>query len=124
MSYKISTMEKWDAVEETEFQKDGHKIVVVEECRWGTVYIKNKPDLSGYDPEKGIEIFSSFDVQDYEGEFGTGVQVEYSESMSKRDKKKIEDFLEDHGKDELGDLGWDEISFKTIFRGPLEVEEI
>ena len=125
MPYKISTTQKRSVLESTEWLKDGHKISVVDVCRWGWIEVENKPDLSGYDTLKGIEVFSSFDVQNYETETdGFDEEIQYSKSMSTKDKNKIKRFLEESSITELGELGWEQGPNKTIFRGPLDVEKI
>ncbi len=125
MPYKISTKHKRSVIESTEWLKDEHKIIVTDVCRWGSIVIEKKPDLSGYNPDKGIDVVSSFKILDYESESdGFDFEISYSSSMSTEDKNKIKRFLRQHGIDEIVELGWEQGTYKTVFEGPLEVEEI
>ena len=124
MPFKISTALKRRVFETNEWVKDGHTISETTTWRWGWVEVETKPDLSSYDPDEGIDVYATFNVLDQEQEDVVEEDREFSDTMSDDEREEVEAFLEENSIFELEELGWDQGDSKTIFKGPLEVEEI
>ena len=84
----------------------------------GEISLSERPDLSNYDPQKGINLYDTFEFDDWSFEDGHHEWL-FPDSMSAEDKTKIVEI------DEEGDLtehAWEVIESETWFHGPLVVE--
>ena len=85
----------------------------------GEISLDERPDLSNYDPEKGINLYDTFEFEDWIFEDGYH-EWAFPVSMSEQEKAAIIRI------DEEGDLvddNWEVIESETWFYGHLDIEE-
>jgi len=128
MTFKISTLEKKNVIQVERWTKNGVTLIHSTGWRWGTATFKDKPDLSDYDEEYGIDIYS-MDIEDHELDDGCWEEWEYIQSAVGNQeqvddyREEVEEYLELNGFADLEDMGWESEDSELLFRGPLEVTE-
>lgn len=87
--------------------------------RWtkGSIWLAERPDLSGYDETQGLNLYETFDVEDYVFEDGEHEFV-FPASMPETTRNKV---LEVDQEGDLMDDGWEVLESETWFFGPLVV---
>lgn len=126
MAWKISTKYKKSIEEVETFTKDDMTITRRHGWRWGHATFAEKPDLSNYDEDIGIDVYSGEfgDVLDHEFDDGCWEDWEYDDALTPEQIEEIEAAWEEDWTSGIEDLGWENEDWEVIFTGPLEVEEV
>lgn len=128
MMYKLITTQKKNVHQEETWEKHGVTLVHSMGWRWGTVSFEDKPDLTGYDQEVGIELYG-MDIIDHELDDCVWEEWEYrpgivnDEEQVQQYKEEVEEFIELNGFVDLEELSWEQVDSELWFKGPLEVVE-
>ena len=121
--WKISPVEKKSAIEFEHFMKDDQEIVYETGWRWSTCTSKEKPDLTNYDPEEGINVYD----QEWELEESSDScwsEWNFPDDMSDEEKSEIQDAWGDDWHEGIEKLGWDNTDTHLVYYGELEVTEV
>ena len=125
MPYKVSPAFKKNVNEIEIFKKDGVEISHWIIWRCGAVIAANKPDLSKYDPEEGINAYDAGWDAELDGcDDGCDDGWDFPEGMSKREQKKILKAWEEEWHSGIEELGWEQDDTELWFFGDLTVEEV
>ena len=125
MPYKISPFNKKNATETEIFKKDGVTIKHWVVWRWSAVNTPDKPDLSKYDPDAGINVYDAgWDAELEYSEDGCDEDWDFPEGMSKREQKKIIKAWEEGWHSGIEELGWEQDDTELWYYGEHEVVEI
>jgi len=121
MPYKIYPVFNKNVTEIEIYKKGDEYLKRIQRWRWGEYFAEEKPDLSDYDPDSGI------DVNTLDGEQGDLGDSQYEEwqfpsGMDEEDQQKIHDAWEEDWHDGITGLGWEEWETELWFHGPLDVE--
>ena len=123
MPYKITPEFKKNVTEIEVWKKGDQYLKRIHGWRWGEYIAEEEPDLSGYDPEEGIDVLS---LNGEQGDLDDGQYEEwlFPEGMDEEDQQRILDAWESDWHEGITDLGWEEWESELWFRGPLNVEEV
>jgi len=128
MAWKVSTIEKKSVTEVETWRNDAGEILKhIIGWRWGAWIVNDdeKPDLSGYDEEEGMDPYSlGDDVQLDSMDDGVYEDWEYPASWKKKDIRKFEKLWDEEWHEAPGMMGLQEDDTEYWVRGPLEVEEL
>jgi hypothetical protein len=125
MPYHVSPASKKNVTEIEIFKKDGITIKHWIMWRWGVVITPAEPDLSKYDPDKGINVYDAgWDAQLDNCNDGCDEDWDFPESMSKREQKKILKVWEEGCHSSIEELGWEHDDTELWFYGDLDVKEV
>lgn len=125
MPYKVSPLNKKSATEIEIFKKDGVTIKHWTVWRWSTVITPDKPDLSKYDPEAGVNVYDAgWDAELDGSNDGCDEDWEFPEDMGKRERNKIIKAWDNEWHIGIEELGWEQDDTELWYRGELEVVEI
>ena len=94
-----------------------------EEILHGHVLVVEKPDLSKYDPDVGINVYEAFNVLEYEFSESWSGNPEFSDDISEEERDRLWNLWREKGESGLMDEGWN-LKVDTWFYGPLLVEEV
>ncbi len=83
----------------------------------GSIWLEQRPDLSDYDEEKGLNLYQAFDFDEYMFEDGHHEFV-FPASLPEELRQRI---IEVDAESDLVEDGWEVIESETWFFGPLVV---
>jgi hypothetical protein len=105
------------------FKKDGVTIEVSQTYRFSYIIVAHEPDLTKYDPDKGINI-DNFDYSHYEpGDDSYGPNWTFPDDFPSEEQERIKSLWDEEHLDGLMEAGWT-CDDGTYFYGPLSVEEV
>ena len=84
----------------------------------GSIWLEQRPELTGYDEAQGLNLYQTFEFDDYVFEDGHHEFV-FPPSMSNEAKARV---IEVDAERDLVEDGWEVIESETWFFGPLVVE--
>ena len=106
--YKIDTWKKGDL-----------KIEHLKVYRSGWVLVDQRPDLGGYNPDEGINIFEEFEFDEHQLYDGSEQTSLFPDELPAEERGRLLALSEE----ELADEGWT-LESVTRFKGPLVVEQV
>jgi hypothetical protein len=107
----ILTIDTW--------KKGDLKIEHLKVYRSGWIIVDQLPDLSGYDPEEGVNIFEEFEFDEHQLHDGSNGASIFPNELPAEERNRLLALSEA----ELADEGWT-LDSVTRFKGPLIVEEV
>jgi hypothetical protein len=111
ISQSVLTIDTW--------KKGGLKIEHLKVYRSGWIIVDQLPDLSGYNPEEGVNIFEEFEFEEHQLHDGVNEASIFPNELPVEERARLHALSEA----ELVDEGWT-IESATRFSGPLVVEEV
>jgi hypothetical protein len=121
-AWKITPQEH-NSMEELYVWKRGNsRFQFSEEIHSGHVLVVEKPDLSNYDPDVGVNIYEAFNVLEYEFSESWSGNPEFSDDISEEERDRLWNLWCEEGESGLKDEGW-RSDVDTWFYGRLLVEE-
>lgn len=92
--------------------------------RFGYLLVGDKPNLTKYNPDKGVNI-SKFDCIDCErGDDSFGYVWTFSKHFPQEDQERIESIWNEGYHDAMEEAGWRIVEDETYVFGDLSVEEV
>jgi hypothetical protein len=122
MAYRISPENKDSIIDVRNWRKEGTVITSVDVWPHGYIGVDEKPELSDYDEEVGIDI-DELDLSSNEVSGFSDTDWELPEDMSEEEKEKIWGLIEE-GEEALEEAGWTNDGSDRKYIGPLLVEEV
>jgi DNA mismatch repair ATPase MutL len=118
-AWKISP-ENNQSVVEIDIWKNGDlTIEFLKVYRSGWIIVDRLPDLSGYDPEQGVNIFEEFEFDEHQLHGGSEEAPIFPDQLPAEERERLLALSEE----ELADEGWT-LESVTRFSGPLLVEQV
>jgi hypothetical protein len=111
ISQSVLTIDTW--------KKDDLKIEVLKVYRSGWIVVDQLPDLSGYNPEEGINIFEEFEFDEHQLSDGFQETTVLPNELPAEERGRLLGLSEE----ELAAEGWT-LESVTRFKGPLVVEQV
>ena len=127
MIWKIEPTTTKNVVMFTTYTKGNNSFTHAKYYRWGEAFTYNKPNITKYNEETGINIQSiDYDIAYELFECYYSRITELSRWIPKHIKSKLRDklFVEDHEIRELEEDGWCYSKHEIVFRGTLQIEEV
>jgi hypothetical protein len=121
-AWKISPQEHNSMEEVYVWKRENSTFQFSEEIHSGHVLVVEKPDLSNYDPDVGVNVYEAFDVLEYEFSESWSGNPEFSDDVSEEERDHLWNLWCEQGESGLIDKGW-RLDLETWFYGPLLVEE-
>jgi hypothetical protein len=118
-AWKISPEISQSVVDIDIWKKDDLTIEHLTVYRSGWIIVRQLPDLSGYNPDEGVDIFEEFEFEEHEVLDGSQETSLFPKELPLEECERLMTLSEA----ELEDEGWT-IEFATRFSGPLVVEEV
>ena len=118
-AWKISPETSQSVVDIYIWKKDDLKIEHLTVYRSGWIIVDQLPDLSGYSPDEGVNIFEEFEFEDHQLLDGSEETSFFPKELPSEECERLMTLSEA----ELVDEGWT-IESATRFSGPLIVEEV
>ena len=118
-AWKISPEISQSVVDIDIWKKGDLRIEHLTVYRTGWIIVDQLPDLSGYNPDEGVNIFEEFEFEEHEVLDGSEETSLFPKELPLEERDRLMNFSEA----ELEDAGWT-IEFATRFTGPLVVEEV
>lgn len=118
-AWKISPEISQSVVDIDIWKKDDLKIEHLTFYRSGWIVVDILPDLSGYNPDEGINIFEEFEFEEHEVLDGSEETSFFPKELPQEECERLMTLSEE----ELAGEGWT-IESATRFSGPLVVEEV
>jgi hypothetical protein len=118
-AWKISPEISQSVVDIDIWKKDDLKIEHLTVYRSGWIIVDQLPDLSGYNPDEGVNIFEEFKFEDHQLLDGSEQSSFFPKVLPSEECERLMALSEA----ELVDEGWT-IESATRFSGPLVVEEV
>src|SRR5664279_597647 len=118
-AWKISPEISQSVVEIDIWKKGDLKIEHLTVYRSGWVIVDQLPDLSGYNPDEGVDIFEEFEFEEHQLLDGSEETSFFPNELPLEECERLMTLSEA----ELVDEGWT-IESATRFTGPLVVEEV
>ena len=118
-AWRISPEISQSVVDIDIWKKDDLKIEHLKVYRSGWIIVDQLPDLSGYNPDEGVNILEEFAVEEHQLLDGSEGTSFFPKELPSEECERLMTFSEA----ELVDEGWT-IEFATRFTGPLVVEEV
>ena len=118
-AWKISPEISQSVVDIDIWKKGDLKIEHLTVYRSGWIKVDQLPDLSGYNPDEGVNIFEEFELEEHQLLDGSEETSFFPKELPSEECERLMALSED----ELVDEGWT-IESATRFRGPLVVEEV
>jgi hypothetical protein len=118
-AWKISPENSRSVVEIDIWKKDDLKIEFLKEYRSGWIIVDQLPDLSGYNPDEGINIFEEFEFDEHQLHDGSEETSILPDELPAEERERLLALSEE----ELADEGWT-LESVTRFSGPLLVEQV
>jgi len=118
-AWKISPEISQSVVDIDIWKKDDLKIEHLTVYRSGWIVVDRLPDLSGYDPDEGVNIFEEFEFEEHEVFDGSEETSFFPKELPQEECDRLMTLSEE----ELEGEGWT-IESSTRFSGPLVVEEV
>lgn len=121
-AWKISP-EKHSTTDVWVFKKDGVTIELSQTYRFTFIIVAQKPNLTKYDPDKGINI-DKFHCSHYEpGDDSFGPDWTFPDNFPLEEQERIKSLWDEEYDDAMRKAGW-ECAMDTYYYGPLSVEEV
>ena len=111
ISQSVLTIDTW--------KKDDLKIEFLKVYRSGWIVVNQLPDLSAYNPDKGINIFEELEFDEHQLYDGSQETSIFPNELLAEERGRLLGLSEE----ELADEGWG-LESVTLFKGPLVVEEV
>jgi hypothetical protein len=118
-AWKISPENSQSVVEIDIWKKDDLKIEFLKVYRSGWIIVDQLPDLSGYNPDQGINIFEEFEFDEHQLHDGSQESSVFPNELPLEERERLLVLSEA----ELVDEGWT-LESVTRFSGPLLVEQV
>jgi hypothetical protein len=118
-AWKISPEISQSVVDIDIWKKGDLRIEHLTVYQTGWIIVDQLPDLSGYNPDEGVNIFDEFEFEEHEVLDGSQETSSFPMELPVAECDRLMSLSEA----ELEDEGWT-IEFATRFSGPLVVEEI
>jgi hypothetical protein len=118
-AWKISPEISQSVVDIDIWKKGDLKIEHLTVYRSGWIIVNQLPDLSGYNPDEGVNIFEEFEFEEHQLLDGSEETSFFPKELPLEECERLVALSED----ELVDEGWT-IESATRFSGPLVVEEV
>ena len=118
-TWKISPEISQSVVDIDIWKKGDLKIEHLTVYRSGWVIVDRLPDLSGYNPDEGVNIFQEFEFEEHQLYDGSQETSLFPKELPAEERGRLLALSEE----ELADEGWTLESI-TRFKGPLVVEEV
>jgi hypothetical protein len=118
-AWKISPENSQSVVEIDIWKKDDLKIEFLKVYRSGWIIVDQLPDLSGYNPDEGINIFEEFEFDEHQLHDGSEETSIFPNELTAEERERLLALSEE----ELADEGWT-LESVTRFSGPLLVEQV
>ena len=87
--------------------------------RSGWIIVNQLPDLSGYNPAEGINIFEEFEFDEHQLDDGSQADSVFPNELPSEERERLINLSES----ELAEEGWT-LESVTRFSGPLLVEQV
>jgi hypothetical protein len=120
-AWKISPREHNSMKEVYVWKRENSTFQFSEEIHSGHVLVAEKPDLSNYDPDVGVNV-EAFEVLEYEFSESWSGNPEFSDDVSEEERDRLWSLWREEGESGLMDEGW-RLDLDTWFYGPLLFEE-
>jgi hypothetical protein len=115
--YKNSVRNIWT------FQKDGVTIGFSQTFRWSYIIVAQKPDLTKYDPDKGISI-DELEYSDLETGHSSGdPNWVFPDDFPLGERERIEKHWDEYYDQGMREAGWTS-DIEVYYFGPLLVEDV
>lgn len=115
---KHSTQDVWV------FKKDGVTIVMRQNYQFSFLIVNKKPNLTKYDPEKGVNI-GKFNYIHFEpGDDSFGYDWTFPDDFPLEEQERIESLFQEGYHDAMEEAGWRIVEDETYVFGDLSVEEV
>jgi hypothetical protein len=121
-AWKISPQEHNSMKEVYVWKRENATFQFSEEIHSGHVLVAEKPDLSNYDPDIGVNVYEAFNVLEYEFSESWSGNPEFSDDISEEERNRLWNLWHEQGESGLIGEGW-RLDLDTWFYGPLLVEE-
>lgn len=118
-AWKISPEISQSVVDIDIWKKGDLKIEHLKVYRSGWIIVDQLPDLSGYNPDEGVNIFEEFQLEEHQLLDGSEETSFFPKELPVEECERLMNFSEA----ELVGEGWT-IELATRFSGPLVVEEV
>jgi hypothetical protein len=118
-TWKISPEISQSVLTRDTWKKDDLRIEFVKVYRSGWIVVDQLPDLSGYNPDEGINIFEEFEFDEHQLYDGSQETSIFPNELPAEERGRLLGLSEE----ELADEGWT-LESVTRFKGPLVVEEV
>lgn len=122
MSWKISTLEKKNVVENEMFTKDGKTVTHSTGFRWGYVIVEEDPEIENPADSDSV-IVSDYSIEDCGYDDGCWEEWDFGD-LSEDEIELFMQMWEDGWYDSLSTIGWDHTDTEVVFIGPLEVTNL
>lgn len=118
-AWKVSPENSQSVVRIDIWKKDDLKIEFLKVYRSGWIIVDQLPDLSGYNPEEGINIFEEFEFDEHQLHDRSEETSNFPNELPAEERERLLALSEE----ELADEGWT-LESVTRFSGPLLVEQV
>jgi hypothetical protein len=118
-AWRITPAISQSVVEIDIWKKDDLKIEHLTVYRSGWIIVDQLPDLSGYNPDEGVDIFEEFEFEEHQVLDGSEETSVFPKELPADECERLMTLSDA----ELMDEGWT-IELATRFSGPLLVEEV
>ena len=118
-AWKISPENSQSVFEIDIWKKDDLKIEFLKVYRSGWIIVDQLPDLSGYNPDQGIDIFEEFEFDEHQLHDASEETSVFPNELPAEERERLLALSEE----ELADEGWT-LESVTRFSGPLLVEQV
>jgi hypothetical protein len=118
-AWKISPEISQSVVEIDTWKKDDLNIEFLTVYRSGWIVVDQLPDLSGYNPDEGVNIFEEFEFEEHQLYDGSEQTSLFPNELPAEERNRLLALSEA----ELEDEGWT-LESATRFKGPLLVERV
>ncbi len=118
-AWKISPEISQSVVDIDIWKKDDLKIEHLTVYRSGWIVVDKLPDLSGYNPDEGVDIFEEFEFEEHDVLGGSEETSFFPKELPAEECERLMTLSDE----ELVGEGWT-IESETRFSGPLVVEEV
>ena len=118
-AWKISPENSQSVVEIDIWKKDDLKIEFLKVYRSGWIIVDQLPDLSGYNPDQGVDIFEEFEFDEHQLHDASEETSVFPNELPAEERERLLALSEE----ELADEGWT-LESVTRFSGPLLVEQV
>ena len=118
-AWRISPEISQSVVDIDIWKKDDLKIEHRTVYRSGWIIVDQLPELSGYNPDEGVNIFEEFEFKEHEVLDGSQETSFFPKELPSEECERLMSLSEE----KLEDEGWT-IEFATRFSGPLVVEQV
>ena len=118
-AWKISPEISQSVLQTDTWKKGDLKIVHLKVYRSGWIIVDQLPDLGGYNPDEGINIFEEFEFDEHQLHDGSKGASIFPNELPAEERERLLALSEE----ELEEEGWT-LETVTRFKGPLVVEEV